>query len=637
MSSHPYRFATSLSVFGRGFTRLSLMFQRLHHLHAVLLAAAFFSSPYTVCASPVTKTFTFTASGFSPAFGNLPAPDDPVTGTFTVSYDTAVNTTGGRVDAIDLTIAGFTFTRRAVRFEYNAQYDRLLLGGTVTGIRGTTPGTNDFSLSFLPATTDAHPFNAFASFFYANPADDFQGTIGWEADSRIPPSNVVVMHDRQPAVSPLVVENVWTADGAGNDTGTFNPGDPIQYAVRIRNSSSQVTTATLTYVAQGPISHCCISPHIIFSDTQESVTVPPGVSTFYSSSTLPGDEGGYYDIRISLTPAGPSHSAGLITFTVLDGAEVSYFALGDSVASGHGLFDDTDSGESAAGCRQSDRAYPYKVRDHLAARYDTVHFYHLACSGAAVIPRDDAPANYPYKSFRNQVDEALEAIATLRSSHPVLVSITIGANNFRFFDIPLFTRRLHATDDLFYEWVDLIVTNVEDSLRRKVKRLLRSPNVAVVITGYHNPYNTNSLLFYFPTRGLNVDNPFNCYAGACYPRTSYLVSQLNGSFLDIFINLRPYKQARLQIAPVDARFNGGPRDGHEAPQLECGRDPPTVNDTWVQYPTDLDSNSYPLVPTWLRDLTGLQAGWRGDCFHPTEKGAEAYAAAVNAAAIRLGR
>ena len=63
------------------------------------------------------------------------------------------------------------------------------------------------------------------------------------------------------------------------------------------------------------------------------------------------------------------------------GKQIDYFALGDSVASGHGL--DGASGE----CLRSSKAYPYTVRDALETRYHKVNFppqHHLACSGAEV-------------------------------------------------------------------------------------------------------------------------------------------------------------------------------------------------------------------------------------------------------------
>jgi hypothetical protein len=71
-------------------------------------------------------------------------------------------------------------------------------------------------------------------------------------------------------------------------------------------------------------------------------------------------------------------------------SEIDYFALGDSVASGHGLAGAT--GE----CFRSNKAYPYTVRDALKMRYQKVNFpthkaadgsvvrHHLACSGDKV-------------------------------------------------------------------------------------------------------------------------------------------------------------------------------------------------------------------------------------------------------------
>ncbi len=54
---------------------------------------------------------------------------------------------------------------------------------------------------------------------------------------------------------------------------------------------------------------------------------------------------------------------------------LTYFALGDSYASGHGLADD------GGACRRSKLAYPYLVRDALLETYNISDFRHLACSG----------------------------------------------------------------------------------------------------------------------------------------------------------------------------------------------------------------------------------------------------------------
>jgi hypothetical protein len=53
--------------------------------------------------------------------------------------------------------------------------------------------------------------------------------------------------------------------------------------------------------------------------------------------------------------------------------------------------------------------------------------------------------------------------------------------------------------------------------------------------------------------------------------------------------------------------------GHEAPRPWCGTDPPEVGETWIQYPTDPDSNA-------------TSVG--GDCFHVNRAGAAHFATAV---------
>jgi hypothetical protein len=103
-------------------------------------------------------------------------------------------------------------------------------------------------------------------------------------------------------------------------------------------------------------------------------------------------------------------------------------------------------------------------------------------------------------------------------------------------------------------------------------------------------------------------------------------------------------QSRLQITSVNDDFQ---RDGgHESPQGACGNAPPDTETTWIQHPSDRYSNSYPLRPpvdikenhirAYLVELNGGKP-WTGDCFHPNEKGAQAYADAVIEELRRMGR
>lgn len=114
---------------------------------------------------------------------------------------------------------------------------------------------------------------------------------------------------------------------------------------------------------------------------------------------------------------------------------LTYFALGDSYASGHGLFDD------GTPCRRSQYAYPYWVSDALSATY-AVDFgpeRHLACSGATAGTNDDT--SDPAKSISYQF-EKVNAFLDERDgnggSDPVLVTITIGANDVGLTDLDSF-------------------------------------------------------------------------------------------------------------------------------------------------------------------------------------------------------
>ena len=295
-------------------------------------------------------------------------------------------------------------------------------------------------------------------------------------------------------------------------------------------------------------------------------------------------------------------------------ADIDFFALGDSVASGHGLMDD------GSVCHRSDRAYPEKMGEALATRYKTVKFpseYFLACSGATAL--DPGTIEDPNKWLHNQVDFVLAHV----TDAPTLVSITIGMNDFGWADLTII-RRILQPSGAYLQWVSDTTDSVVIEVKSEIERLLVYSNVAVVITLYHNPFNTNSLFFDLVFRSCN-----DIYGVLeCYDRTEYLVHALNsGLVLDVFVPLNRAYPDQIRIAATHGRFHG-----HESPQPSCGVDLPAVEDTWIQYPGDPDSNGE--VPRWMRLITGEQYG---DCFHPNENGAQALADAVDAAAIRLGR
>jgi lysophospholipase L1-like esterase len=256
---------------------------------------------------------------------------------------------------------------------------------------------------------------------------------------------------------------------------------------------------------------------------------------------------------------------------------VEYFALGDSVASGHGLADD------GTACRQSMLAYPWLVLEHLQGSFVVEQFDHLACSGATTATLD------------GQVSEVLGRL----SGHPTLLTMTVGANDFGWSDVFAFAQVLCTPDDeAFRAWAEGVAHTVEDHLVGQLGRLLASPQVEVILTDYYNPTNVSGGFWErVHPRCLFVD---------VYDRSEHVVDTLNAAITRAWQRLGspPY----MQVAIVHDAFHS-----HEAPRPWCGTALPDVEETWIQYPTDPDSNAPPVG---------------GDCFHPNGAGAQRYAEAV---------
>lgn len=94
---------------------------------------------------------SFTAGGFTSVYGQ-PAPEDPVTGSFTILFDPTTtytdSTTGITLDSLNITLGS------ALSFDYsptgngNGSADELVVGGLEEGAStiGISPSTNDFYL-----------------------------------------------------------------------------------------------------------------------------------------------------------------------------------------------------------------------------------------------------------------------------------------------------------------------------------------------------------------------------------------------------------------------------------------------------------------------------------------------------------
>jgi hypothetical protein len=111
-------------------------------------------------AATITDKVMFNASNFAPA----QSPTDPVTGTFTITFDPTLNyadTTDGIVlDSLNIKLGS------AISFNYNSTTDKLSVGGIANGtdVIQFAPGTDDFFLS-INGFVSGNP--AFDQTFYA--------------------------------------------------------------------------------------------------------------------------------------------------------------------------------------------------------------------------------------------------------------------------------------------------------------------------------------------------------------------------------------------------------------------------------------------------------------------------------------
>jgi hypothetical protein len=385
-----------------------------------------------------------------------------------------------------------------------------------------------------------------------------------------------------------------------------------------------------------------------------------------------------------------TQSAAALTSTQTSAPTLHYYGLGDSIASGHGLGDrdgpkpgeappgytggtcqDCDDGghECRECCRRSDRAYPARAVQHLEALGFNVDARIFACTGGTSLRPDtldndltgDAAAadrsdhRNPWRLLKNQVDEVLRRLEDV-GDDPVLVSFTIGANDFEFANEIEFILRVQVIVwDSFDQWMNERLALARAAIAKQVDRLLEHRNVTVVITEVPNPFYEESIFFLGPL----------CAISQCYWRTVAGVLALNTALHEVVAERA--ETGRLALVPIAAEFekhkpsNSTCRDIRQRPESDSDEPQP-----FFQERDDLRSNSFS-VPWSLWELRreevlsrisswqlvnipfGLAAGpaidllaaqwrrhsWRGDCVHPNDEGAQYIAQQVAKAAKPL--
>lgn len=105
----------------------------------------------TADAAVITRTFNVNASSFVVLFSTNPAPVDPVSGSFTVTWDNSLTYTG-HATGISGSLVGITLDS-ALQFNYDPVLDAMTFGGSDSGVGAVHPSLNDYSVYFEDASS----------------------------------------------------------------------------------------------------------------------------------------------------------------------------------------------------------------------------------------------------------------------------------------------------------------------------------------------------------------------------------------------------------------------------------------------------------------------------------------------------
>ncbi len=112
---------------------------------AALALLALLGTGSSVKANSITETVNFTASDFSTFVGTVAAPEDPVTGSFTITFDPTVSQMGGTT--ISLNSINIALSAQPVFFNYAAGGELAVCSSPFPSpVCGITEGENSFLL-----------------------------------------------------------------------------------------------------------------------------------------------------------------------------------------------------------------------------------------------------------------------------------------------------------------------------------------------------------------------------------------------------------------------------------------------------------------------------------------------------------
>ncbi len=283
-----------------------------------------------------------------------------------------------------------------------------------------------------------------------------------------------------------------------------------------------------------------------------------------------------------------------------------YLAMGDSIASGHGL-DRWDYLGRDRCWRAEGAAYARHVDDGLAARGYDVTRHNVSCSGAFISDLStDVLRGGPTGLFPDDIATQLDwAIRT----NPGLIALTVGANDLGFIDPSAF----FADGGLDRDALAALIADLEAELGAVVDQLAAQTDAFIVVTNYHDPSAENP-------QGVDGCRE-SCFAEA----TAEAVTSIAAA-IDRIAERHP---GRVAVADVATAFDGhGAGNGRGPDVSRLGQGPlsrflPKPVRGVSSYCAKGDHSN----DTWINAI---------DCVHPNGEGQEAYADAVLAAIDRAG-
>jgi hypothetical protein len=243
--------------------------------------------------------------------------------------------------------------------------------------------------------------------------------------------------------------------------------------------------------------------------------------------------------------AGPASFKTTVAGTTTGTPSAIYLALGDSVASGHGLQDYV----GPMACKRSPHGYPPAIaaalqRSAFIRPWDITRDF-LACSGA------------PSGQIRSQADAAKAIIASVHSARgndtgpDAYVSLDAGIDNFDFISSPTAFHLECESDSDFNKWVHANLATLDQDLLGSPRLSANSIlgriygigatggpfKVKTVVHGYYDPLVDRVHPLVVAWHGIA---PCNVGAGAA---------------LSLFRDIRAVARARVVLAELDAELN----------------------------------------------------------------------------------